>query len=77
MNLANNPTLYEGDVLIRRYLDGNFLVVEPSVSVAPFLVQYKSSSRSASHLPSSCHCGTCLVIAYGIASLGVDFLNAL
>ena len=52
LDLAHNPTLHKGYVLIRRYFDGGFFVVEPSVGVAAVTDQRDTQvDRWVAHRP--------------------------
>lgn len=47
MDLADDPTLHEGDVLAGRDFDGNLIVVEPSIGVGSAGRHYGAGFRIA------------------------------
>ena len=67
MNLSYDPTLHQGDVLIGGNLNGDFLIVEPSVGVttAVDFRRQDPAPEDRSHLPSCGHDRADFVVAEG------------
>ena len=79
MNLTDNPTLDEGDVLRGGNFDGDLIVVQPGVRMTTRrgLVQGVKEILSLGDLPASGHDWACLGVANGKSSISVYLLNAL
>lgn len=77
IHLSDDPALDEGDVLACWHLDGDFLVIEPGVSVTPRMCQRGLSPFGPKSLPASRHDGTVGRIANSATRMCIDVLNAL